>query len=146
VKGRAAAEAERAYRDYLDAINARDGAALCALLPPGAVGELRPPLGEGGCAERLGRSIGYRDPRGYPVWSATVLDAIESSSIGADPSTARLTAAITTEFADRTEPSIESDIVYLERAGGEWRLAKPSGALYRAIGRPEPPPSVIAPP
>ena len=53
---------------------------------------------------------------------------------------------ITTSFADRDEPSVESDIAYLERAGGEWRLAKPPGALYRAVGNAELPPSVIVPP
>ena len=51
-----------------------------------------------------------------------------------------------TSFADRTEPSVESDIAYLERVAGKWRLAKPTGALYRAIGQPEIPPSVISPP
>ena len=51
-----------------------------------------------------------------------------------------------TDFADRSEPSIESDIAYLELTGGAWRLAKPSAAIYRAIGRAELPPTVIAPP
>ena len=52
---------------------------------------------------------------------------------------------IVTDFEGR-EPSVESDVAYLERVGGEWRLAQPTGALYRAIGNPEPPPTVIAPP
>jgi len=146
VKDRAANEAEGAYIAYVDAINERDGVTLCELLPSTAERELRPPAGGNSCAERLGKSIGHADPRGYPVWSRTVFNGVESLSIGDDPSTARLTAAIVTEFQDRDEPSVESDIAYLEIRGGEWRLAKPTGALYRAIGRPELPPTVIAPP
>lgn len=145
-KVEAAAAAEAAYIAYVDAINARDGEALCALLPANAERELRPPVEGDSCAARLGGSIGYADPRGYPVWERTIFNGVESVSVGADTSTARITAAILTEFEDRGEPSVESDIAYLESRGGEWRLAKPTGALYRAIGRPELPPTVIAPP
>jgi len=145
-RAEAAEAAEAAYIAYVDAINARDGEALCALLPANAERELRPPVEGGSCAARLGGSIGYADPRGYPVWERTIFNGVESVSVGADTSTARITAAILTEFEDRGEPSVESDIAYLESRGGEWRLAKPTGALYRAIGRPELPPTVIAPP
>lgn len=146
VKAKAATGAENAYIAYLDAINERDGEALCELLPPGAERELRPAVDQGSCAARIGGSIGYEDPRGYPVFERVVFNGVETASIGRDTSTARLTASILTEFADRDEPSVESDIAYLELSGGEWRLAKPTGALYRAIGRPELPPSVITPP
>lgn len=143
---RAAAAAEDAYSTYIDAIDERDGETICLLLPADARRVLKPPVDRGGCAESLSASIGYRDPRGYPVWRRTTLTGIEGSSVGSDLATARLTAGIVTEFADRTEPSIENDIVYMEQVDGEWRLAKPSSAIYRAIGRPEPPPDVISPP
>lgn len=43
-------------------------------------------------------------------------------------------------FGDREQPSVEEDVIYLEReAGGEWLLSKPSATLYRAVGYPEPP-------
>lgn len=145
-RARAAADAETAYLAYVQAIDERDGEALCDLLPPSAERELRPPAEGGSCAERIGDSIGYEDPRGYPVFDRLVFNGVESLSVGRDTSTARLTAAVLTEFADRGEPSVESDVAYLERRDGEWRLAKPSGVLYRAIGRPELPPTVIAPP
>lgn len=146
--GRAAAGrgAQVAYSDYIDAINARDGAALCDLIPAAAIDELQAPVERGTCAATLTASIGYRDPRGFPVWRRTHLSAIDRTEVSADLGSARITAAIVTEFADRDEPSVESDIAYLERAGGGWRLAKPSSALYRALGNAEPPPSVIAPP
>jgi hypothetical protein len=145
-KERAAAAAEDAYSAYVDAINARDGKALCALLPADALRDLKPPVMRDGCAATLAASIGYEDPRGYPVWEGTTLTGIDSTSIGRDVTTARLTASIVTEFADRSQPSIESDIAYLELVGDRWRLAKPSSAIYRAIGRPEPPPDAISPP
>ena len=115
-KRETAAGAEDAYRAYVDAINERDGEALCSLLAPDAVRGLRPPVDRGSCARSLTASIGYEDPRGFPVWERTVLNGIESVSVGDDPGTVRLTAATLTEFADRAEPSVESDIAYLELA------------------------------
>lgn len=143
---RAEESIEAAYTDYIDAINARDGGRLCRLLPNGAEQTLKTPIERGGCANRISRSIGYEDPRGYPVWKRTVLSGFESLRLSRDLRSAGITGAIVTQFADRTEPSVESDIAYLELSGGEWRLAKPSGALYRAIGRPDFPPQAISPP
>ena len=144
-KQSASDEATAAYSAYIDAIEAKDGGALCALLPPGVERELKPQVERGDCASTLEASIGYADPRGFPVWTGTTLNEVVRVSIGDDPSTARLTAMIVTDFEGR-EPSVESDIAYLERVGGRWRLAQPTGALYRAIGNPELPPEVIAPP
>lgn len=138
-------EVQAAYRDYIDAIDARDGATLCDLLSPTSVSELKPPVQRGSCEATLRASIGYSDPRGLPVWKRTLLNGIDGTQVAGDLASARITAAIVTEFADRDEPSVESDIAYLERAGARWRLAKPSGALYRAVGA-EPPPDVIVPP
>jgi hypothetical protein len=140
----AARQAERAYRRYIEAITERDGATLCGLLAPGWRQELQPPRERDGCAPTLRASIGYADPRGFPVWEATRLTRIERIQV--DGSRARLTGAVVTRFADRQEPSVESDIAYLERAAGDWRLAKPSGALYRAVGKPEVPPRALTPP
>ena len=144
-KQSAADEATAAYTNYIEAIEAKDGEALCALLPPGVEREIEAPVQRGDCAATLSASIGYEDPRGFPVWTGTTLNSVQRAAIGNDPSTARLTAMIVTEFEGR-EPSVESDIAYLELAAGRWRLAQPTGALYRAIGNPELPPEVIAPP
>ena len=56
-------------------------------------------------------------------------------------------ATVVTRFADRDEPSVEDDIVYLPRPAdnSDWVIAKPSATLYRAIGA-EAPPAVLAPP
>ena len=37
-------------------------------------------------------------------------------------------------------------MIYLDRVGDEWLIAKPSASFYRAIGYPEPPLSSLTPP
>ena len=143
----ASSDAERtvhAVRAYVAAIYDRDGAAVCAALAPGAIHKLPLPREGGGCARSLERSIGYRDPRGYPVFGGARIDSIEDVAIAAGE--ARVTATIVTEFADRDEPSIEDDLVYLVEVDGEWRVARPSAVLYRAVGKPEAPLEAVAPP
>ena len=61
-------------------------------------------------------------------------------------SAARVTATIVTRFAEGREPSIEDDLIYLEKRGGRWLIVKPSATLYRAIGVGNIPPQVLAPP
>lgn len=134
------------YRRYLAALNARDGAVLCRLLAPGFEDELELPEGGSSCPARLGRSIGYEDPRGSPVWKATELDTLESAIVD-DAGRVQLSVAIVTRFADRDEASLESDIAFLEPARrGAYVLAKAPGSLWRAVGKPDVPPSVITPP
>lgn len=134
----------RATRAYLEAIDARDGARVCAALAPGAIQNLELPREGPGCAPSLEASIGYRDPRGYPVFDRVRVEAIKDVTLGAGQ--ARVTATVVTRFADRDQPSIEDDLIYLVSSGGEWRVVKPSATLYRAVGKPEAPPQVIAPP
>ena len=137
-------EVARAVRRYIDAIDARDGGAVCAALAPGAIESFELPRGGAGCAASVRASIGYRDPRGFPVFDSARLDALGDIAIGAGQ--ARATATVVTQFADRDEPSIEDDVVYLVEVDGEWRVARPSSTLYRAVGKPEVPPQALAPP
>jgi len=134
----------RAVRDYIKGIDERDGARVCAVLAPGAIESFQLPRVRGGCAPSLSASIGYRDPRGYPVFATARLDSIRDVAIGA--ADARVTATVVTRFADRDQPSIEDDLIYLVETGGGWRIAKPSSTLYRAVGKPQAPPQVLAPP
>ena len=138
-------EAQSAYRRYVAAINARDGAALCRLIAPGFEDELELPERGDSCADRLAASIGYEDPRGSPAWAATELGALESAIVG-DSGRVQLSVAIATRFADRDETSLESDIAFLEPSGGGYVLAKAPGSLWRAVGKPDIPPTVITPP
>ena len=142
---RALRAARRAYRSYLLAINARSGESLCRMIAPGFLDELRPPARGGDCPDRIRRSIGFRDPRGTPVWESTTLNGFESALLGGEGGV-QLSATITTAFADRSQPSVETDIAYLEPVAGGYRFAKASAAMWRAVGKPDVPPQVIAPP
>jgi hypothetical protein len=57
-----------------------------------------------------------------------------------------VSATVTHHFSDRKYVSVEDDVIHLERVGGHWLLAKPSGTLYRAVGYPEPPLRAFSPP
>lgn len=131
-------------RAYVAALNSRDGRRVCALFAPGALNPLKLPRDRGDCAASVSDSIGYRDPRGFPVYDRSRVARIRSVTI--DGSDARVVATVVTRFAKGREPSIEDDIVYLRDGTGGWLLAKPSATLYRAIGAGEIPPSVLAPP
>ncbi|MGH2953075.1 MAG: hypothetical protein ACRDK9_03505 [Solirubrobacterales bacterium] len=137
-------EVAQVVRTYLLGLDAGDGERVCSALAPGAIDEIELPESGGDCAASLSDSIGYRDPRGVPVFEGLKLAGIRAIEIEADSARARATTVTT--FADRKEPSIEDDLVYLTRAGVGWRIAKPSAALYRAIGTADVPPSVLAPP
>jgi hypothetical protein len=137
-------EAERAVRAFVGALDDRDGEDACALLGPGALDQIELPERRAGCAASLEASIGHRDPRGLPVWEGAEVARI--SSVELDGETARVVATVITRFADRDEPSIEDDVVYLARAGDGWALVKASATLYRAVGIADIPPSVLAPP
>jgi hypothetical protein len=131
-------------RRYVEALDSRDGAGVCALFVPGALDTVRLPRDRGGCAPSVEASIGYRDPRGFPVYRSARVARIRSVAI--DGTDARVVATLVTRFAGNREPSIEDDVVYAQGRGGRWLIAKPSSALYRAIGEGDIPPSVLAPP
>lgn len=134
----------RVVRAYVAALDARDGERACSLFAPGALSGVDLPRDRGGCGESLSASIGYRDPRGFPVYSGSRVARIPSVEI--DGSSARVTATTVTRFARSREPSVEDDLVYLSERNGRWVIEKPSANLYRAIGVGDIPPSVFGPP
>ena len=136
--------AVRAVRAYVDALNARDGGRACGLFAPGALAEVDFPRDRGSCAASLSASIGYRDPRGFPVYDRSRIGRVPSVTV--DGSEARVVATIVTHFAGDREPSVEDDLIYLRNDGGPWLLVKPSATLYRAIGVGDILPQVLAPP
>ncbi|MGH2952110.1 MAG: hypothetical protein ACRDKX_08705 [Solirubrobacterales bacterium] len=137
-------EVARTVRAYLLGLDAGDGARVCSVLAPGAIEEVELPRDRADCAASVSASIGFRDRRGLPVFESLKLAGVRAIEVGGDAARARATTVTT--FADRDEPSIEDDVVYLTRIGAEWRIAKPSAALYRAVGIADVPPSVLAPP
>lgn len=136
--------AERTVTRFVDALDARDGRAACALLAEGAIEQIELPKRGRDCAASLTASIGYRDPRGLPVWESGKVATIVSVRV--DGERATVVATVVTRFADRAEVSIEDDVVYLVRGADAWSIAKPSSTLYRAVGIADVPPSVLTPP
>ena len=136
---------EAAVRRYVAAIDAGDGAALCALLAPGALRGVDLPVRRGSCAASLGASIGHPSPGGSPRWLRTrLVDA--DSVVTIEGGLGRLTGTVVHRFAGSREPSIEDDVIYLRQVGGRWRIAKPSSTFYRAIGVRDVPIAALQPP
>ena len=138
------AAVESAFRAYLTAVNAADGDAVCSLLAPGALSEIELPLPGPGCGPALNASIGFQGEGGTPVWRRTRIHEVPAVSVSEDQ--ARVTATVSHDFSDRPEPSVEEDVTYLDRVDDEWRIAKASPTLYRAVGYPEPPLRALTPP
>jgi hypothetical protein len=131
-------------RAYVAALNAHDGKRACALFVPRALATVRFPRDRGSCATSLSASVGYRDPRGFPVYVRSRVARIPDVAISG--TTARVTATVVTRFAGGREPSVEDDVIYLAKSGRRWLIAKPSATLYRALGVGNIPPQAIAPP
>ncbi|MEK6326529.1 MAG: hypothetical protein AABM66_03250 [Actinomycetota bacterium] len=134
----------RVVRAYVVALNARAGGRACGLFVPGALAGVEFPRDRGTCAASLSASIGYRDPRGFPVYDRSRIGRIPSVAI--DGSDARVVATTVTHFTGHREPSVEDDLIYLRNEHGGWLIVKPSATLYRAIGVGDIPPQVLAPP
>jgi hypothetical protein len=130
--------------EYIRALDRHAAARVCALLLPGALDLSQLPKRRGGCRSSLRASMGVRPPGGAPAWRRTSLVEAKPEDLG-DGRT-RVSATVTHHFTDRKYVSVEDDVIYLERVGGRWLLAKPSATLYRAVGYPEPPLSAFAPP
>ena len=131
-------------RAYVAALNGRDAAAACAAFAPGAIRLSELPARRGGCVRSLRASIGTRPAGGGPAWRRTGI--VEISAVSVEGGGARATATVIHRFRNRRQPSIEEDVIYLERRGGRWLLAKPSATFYRAVGYADPPLRALTPP
>jgi hypothetical protein len=130
--------------DYIRALNRHDAAGVCSLLAPGTLQQVRLPKRRGGCVSSLRASIGTPPRGGGPAWRKTTLVETKTEDIG--DGRARISATVTHHFSDRKYVSVEDDVVYLQRSGDRWLLAKPSATLYRAVGYAEPPLGAFTPP
>jgi hypothetical protein len=133
-----------AVSDYIRALDRHDGARVCALLMPGVLNLGQLPKRRGGCRPSLAASIGTPPRGGGPAWRKTTLVAVKPEDLG--DQRARISATVTHHFSDRKYVSVEDDVIYLQRLGGRWLLAKPSATLYRAVGYESPPLGAFTPP
>lgn len=135
----------RVVHRYVDSIDTGDGAAVCALLAPGALRGIHLPVRRPSCAASLRASIGHPGPAGSPRWLRTTLvDA--DSVVRIEGGLGRFTGTVVHRFAGSREPSIEDDVIYLRRVGRGWRIAKPSATFYRAVGIRDVPIAALTPP
>jgi hypothetical protein len=131
-------------RQYVTALDRHDAARVCALIAPGGVDLARLPRRAGGCRASVRASIGSRPADGGPAWRRTALVELKPEALA--EGRARVTATVTHRFSDRRYVSVEDDVIYLERSGGRWLLAKPSATFYRAVGYANPPLDAFGPP
>lgn len=130
--------------DYIKALNRHDAARVCNQIAHGGLDLSLLPRRHGGCVSSLRASIGTPPRDGGPAWRKTSLVEATPEDLGDDR--ARVSATVTHHFADRKYVSVEDDVIYLERAGSRWLLAKPSGTLFRAVGYSSPPLDALRPP
>lgn len=130
--------------DYIAALDRHEAARVCALIRAGGLPLADLPKRHGGCRSSLRASIGSRPADGGPVWRRTKIVELKPEALGDDR--ARVTATVTHRFSDRKYVSVEDDVIYLQRVGGRWLLAKPSATLYRAVGYAQPPLRAFSPP
>jgi ketosteroid isomerase-like protein len=137
-------EVDGVIRAYVAALNGRDAPAVCAAFAPRAIRLSELPVPRGGCVGSLRASIGTRPAGGGPAWQRTRV--VEIGAVSLEGGGARATATVLHRFRDRRQPSIEEDVIYLERRSGRWLLAKPSATFYRAVGYADPPLRALTPP
>ena len=136
--------ASAAVRSYVAALDRREAARVCDLFEPRGVPLSDLPRRRGGCRRSVQASIGSRPADGGPAWRRTEIVGMKPESLG--DARARITTTVTHRFSDRRYVSVEDDVIYLERTGGRWLLAKPSATFYRAVGYAQPPLRAFAPP
>jgi hypothetical protein len=122
-------------RDYVSAINARDGARVCALMTKDAAAELRE--GDLSCDRTVAGYIGYVEDAGAPRFLRYRLRGVRSGSTRGDYSSIDLSLESrrrSTDGRQAFERCSFEDIVWITHDGAELRIAKPSLALYVAFG------------
>ena len=129
---------------YIRALDRHDAASACAVFAPGALDLSLLPKRRGSCVPSMRASIGTAPRGGAPAWRKTTLVEVKPEDLG--DGRARVSATVTHHFSDRKYVSVEDDVIYLEKSGGRWVLAKPSATLYRAVGYDSPPLVAFTPP
>jgi hypothetical protein len=136
-------------RDYVEAINARDGERVCGLMTRAAAAELTVPDSNVPCDRTVAGFIGYVEDAGSPEFLGLRLRRVRSGATWGEYSSIRLSLEArrrSTNAEQAFEMCRFEDTVWLTREGSELRIAKPSMALYVAFGATNVPNEVLAPP
>ena len=140
---------EALARDYVEAINARDGARVCALMTADAAAELSAPERNVSCDRTVSGFIGYVEDAGMPEFLEYRLDGVRLGETQGEYSSIRLSLEArrrSTSAEQAFETCRFEDTVWLTPEGGELRVAKPSMALHVAFGATNVQDGVLAPP
>ena len=137
-------QASAAVDAFLRDLDRGDATAICRAFDPGALNKVDFPKPGPNCPSTVEASLGYRDPRGLPVWKGSKPTGDISAQIDGDR--ARVTATVLTNYEDQRDSSVEDDVLYLRRIGERWILLKPSATFYRAIGVADVPLDAFKPP
>lgn len=133
---------------FIVAIDDRDARAICRALTPEAANRLELPETGNNCATSVEASIGFADPRGFPVWESSNPAGPISAELDEEATRATVVLTVATRYADGREPTVEDDIIYLVRPtdSDPWQVSGFGTTLLRAIGTGDIPPSALAPP
>jgi hypothetical protein len=141
-------EQEKLARDYVAAINERDGDRVCELMTRAAAAELSVPDSNLPCERTVAGLIGYVEDAGVPEFLSYRLDDVRSGTTQGEYSSIRLSIEArrrSTNAEQAFETCSFEDTVWLTRQGGEFRIANISPALYVAFGATSIPDEVLAP-
>jgi len=142
-------DSEKLARDYVEAINARDGERVCGLMTKAAADELSAPDGSLSCDQAVAGFIGYDEDAGMPEFLQYQLEGVRPGATQGEYSSIRMSLEgrrRASDSAQAFETCSFEDTVWLTRDGGEFRIAKPSVALYFAFGATNVPDEAWAPP
>jgi hypothetical protein len=128
---------EELARDYVAAINARDGERVCALLTDAAADELSVPDRNLPCGRMVAGFIGYVEDAGMPEFLRYHFAGVRPGATRGEYSSIRLSLEArrrSTDARQSFETCTFEDTVWLTLEKGELRIAKPSLALHVAFG------------
>lgn len=140
---------EELARDYVAAINARDGERVCGLMTAGAAAELSIPDKNIPCERTVAGFIGYVEDAGMPEFLEYQLGGVRPGATQGEYSSIRLSLE-GRRRSSSGEQAFETcrfeDTVWLTHQGDDLRIAKPSLALYVAFGATNVQDGILAPP
>jgi hypothetical protein len=140
---------EEVARDYVQAINARDGERVCGLMTEAVADEFSASDGSLSCDQTVTGLVGYVEDAGMAQFLQYRLVDVRPGATEGDYSSVHMSLDArrrSSSAAQAFESCRIDDTLWLTREDGELRIAKPSLALYVAAGASTVQEEVLAPP